>query len=196
MWLADYSGKSDFICAIQQTGSDGKVAGISGNVDINTCYKEYSDMDESNVIPSPYKFNPQITYQVKIQEKSWLPVVKNLNNYAGWNDIPITDVAIKVSEGSIKYRVHVLGGRWLDYVTGFNTGDAKNGYAGNGHPIDAIEVYYFTPKGKTIHKAKYRIAPTNGSYFPWQYDNEHSNGQDGYAGVFGKRIGKFQIVLE
>ena len=35
-----------------------------------------------------------------------------------------------------------------------------------------------------------------GSYYPWQYDNETGNGQDGYAGAFGNAIGKLQIVIE
>lgn len=33
MWLADYEGKPDYPCDIQQTGSKGKVNGIAGNVD-------------------------------------------------------------------------------------------------------------------------------------------------------------------
>ena len=45
-------------------------------------------------------------------------------------------------------------------------------------------------------KAKYRVAPVGGSYYPWQYDNETGNGQDGYAGAFGNAIGKLQIVIE
>ena len=29
-----------------------------------------------------------------------------------------------------------------------------------------------------------------------EYDNEKTNGQDGYAGVYGKDATKFQIVIE
>ena len=40
LWLADYTGRPDVKCAIQQTGSAGKVRGINGNVDMNTLYKK------------------------------------------------------------------------------------------------------------------------------------------------------------
>lgn len=144
--------------------------------------------------PAPVAFAPDVIYQVRAGNK-WFPAVKNLEDYAG-NGKAITDVAIKVTEGAIKYRVHINGGKWLPWVTGYNINDAKNGYAGNGKAIDAIEVYYTTPAGKATKKAKYRVAPVGGNYYSWQYDSEKTGGQDGYAGVFGKSIGKLQIVIE
>lgn len=135
-------------------------------------------------------------YRVRTQKHGWLPEVKNLADYAGYEDSPITDIAIKVSGGSIAYRVHLLGGGWLPKVTGYNINDAVNGYAGNGQVIDAIEVYFYTPAGCIAKKAKYRVAPCGGGYYPWQYDNETGNGQDGYAGAMGVKMGKFQLCIE
>ena len=126
----------------------------------------------------------------------WYPAVKNLEDYAGKIGVAITDVAIKVSQGKVKYRVHILGGEWLPYVTGYNISDAANGYAGDKKPIDAIEVYYYTPDGMTVKKAKYRVSPLKGNYWTWQYDNEKDDSQDGYAGSFGQQIDRFQIVIE
>lgn len=143
--------------------------------------------------PSPA---PAVYYRVRTEAHGWLPEVKGLGDYAGYKDSPITDIAIRVTEGTIKYRIHVLGGGWLPYVTGCNVQDSKNGYAGNGKAIDAVEVYYSTPKGKTVRKAKYRVSPVGGDYYPWQYDNEITGGQDGYAGSYGRKIGKLQITLE
>ena len=40
LWLADYTGGPNVDCAIQQTGSTGKVNGISGNVDMNVLFNE------------------------------------------------------------------------------------------------------------------------------------------------------------
>lgn len=40
LWLADYTGGPDVDCVIQQTGSTGKVSGISGNVDMDTLFNE------------------------------------------------------------------------------------------------------------------------------------------------------------
>lgn len=136
------------------------------------------------------------TYAVRAGGKTY-PAVTNLNDYAGVRGKKITDVAIKANKGSVKYRVHVLGGGWLPYVTGYNWNDGNNGYAGNGKAIDAIEVYYTTPadiaKKYGYQKAQYRVSPVNGNYYSWQYDNEKTNGQDGYAGDFGKAIDRFQL---
>lgn len=40
-WLADYSGGPNYPCGIQQTGSTGRVSGISGNVDTDTAFRDY-----------------------------------------------------------------------------------------------------------------------------------------------------------
>lgn len=134
-----------------------------------------------------------VYYKVKTQKHGWLPEVKNLEDYAGWEDSPITGVAIKVDKGSIKYRVHIKGGDWLPYVTGYNINDIENGFGGDGkNVIDAVEVYYYTPNDiRPYKKAKYKV-----NDYPYQYDNEKINGQDGYAGVFGVVVTKFQIVIE
>ena len=141
---------------------------------------------------------PDVIYRVKAGGK-WYSAVKNLEDFAGVVGKPITDVAIKVTKGTVKYRVHIKGNGWLPYVTGYNIKDHNNGYAGNGKVIDAIEIYYSTPsdyaKKNGYLKAKYRVSPLKDSYYSYQYDNEKSNGQDGYAGDFGKAIDRLQIVL-
>lgn len=137
---------------------------------------------------------PTATYRVRAAGV-WYDPVTELTDYAGVFGSPISDVAIKVSAGSVKYRVHIRGGSWLPYVTGYNINEPNNGYAGDGKPIDAVEVYYTTPKGQIDRKAKYRVAPLNGDYFPWQYDAEKGGGQDGYAGLFGQRIDRFQLTI-
>jgi GH25 family lysozyme M1 (1,4-beta-N-acetylmuramidase) len=48
IWLADYSGAADIPCALQQTGSTGKVSGISGNVDLDSAFSTF------NVANPPY----------------------------------------------------------------------------------------------------------------------------------------------
>lgn len=134
-----------------------------------------------------------VYYRVQTQKHGWLPEVKNLEDYAGYENSPITGVAIRVDKGSIKYRVHIKGGDWLPYVTGYNINDIENGFGGDGkNVIDAVEVYYYTPNDiRPYKKAKYKV-----NDYPYQYDNEKINGQDGYAGVFGVVVTKFQIVIE
>ena len=144
-----------------------------------------SSVSSSNVV--------NVYYRVKTQKHGWLPEVKNLEDYAGWENSPITGLAIRVDKGSIKYRVHIKGGNWLPYVTGCNINDFNNGFAGDGkNIIDAVEVYYFTPNDiRPYKKAKYKV-----NNYPYQYDNEKGNGMDGYAGVYGVNATKFQIVIE
>ena len=144
-----------------------------------------SSVPSSNVV--------NVYYRVKTQKHGWLPEVKNLEDYAGWENSPITGLAIRVDKGSIKYRVHIKGGNWLPYVTGCNINDFNNGFAGDGkNIIDAVEVYYFTPNDiRPYKKAKYKV-----NNYPYQYDNEKGNGMDGYAGVYGVTATKFQIVIE
>ena len=133
-----------------------------------------------------------VYYRVKTQKHGWLSEVKNLNDYAGWQNSPITGVAIKVDKGSIRYRVHIKGGQWLPYVTGYDINNMVNGWAGNNLAIDLIEAYYYTPANiRPYKKIKYRV---NG--LPWQYDNEKTKGQDGYAGVIGKNITKLEMIIE
>lgn len=147
---------------------------------------EYLDKD------FPKTNNVNVYYRVKTIKHGWLSEVKNLEDYAGSENSPVTDIAIKVDRGSIRYRVHVKGGNWLPYVTGYNINDSINGYAGNGKIIDAVEAYYYTPDDiRPFKKAKYKI-----NEYPWQYDNETDRGQDGYAGLFGVNATKFQIIIE
>lgn len=42
LWLADYTGEPDVPCMIQQYSSSGKVNGISGNVDMNYLFSDFS----------------------------------------------------------------------------------------------------------------------------------------------------------
>ena len=158
-----------------------------------------TSQDAPEVKPEPPKVDNTVVdvfYCVRADGK-WYPEVKNLTDYAGLTGKAITDVAIRVTRGSVRYRVHVKGKGWLPYVTGYNLKDAVNGYAGNGQVIDAIEVYYYTPDGiKPVKKAKYRVAPCGRGYYPWQYDNETKKGQDGYAGLFGQVFDRLQIVIE
>lgn len=143
-----------------------------------------------------------VRYQVQISEGArWLPVVNNLNDYAGLIGMEIIGIAIKVSKGYAQYRVHDAGG-WYGMIDTRNTNinDFQHGYAGNNKPIDALEIYYYTPdeiiNNTGYKKAVYHVSPVNSEYFDWQHDNETENGQDGYAGVFGMPFDRVQIVIE
>ena len=193
IWCAKYSdNKPNISCNydIWQYTSEGRINGINTVVDMNNMYNNFIDYKPT---PKPTPSNEvNVYYRVKTQKHGWLSEVKNLTDYAGWENSPITDVAIRVDKGSIKYRVSPKGKDFLPYVTCCNINDSKMGYAGNGTPIDRIEAYYYTPNDiRPCKKIKYRV-----NELPWQYDNEKINGQDGYGGIIGKNITKLEMIIE
>nr|DAZ40725.1 MAG TPA: resuscitation promoting factor interacting protein [Caudoviricetes sp.] len=146
-----------------------------------------------------YNVPVNFTYAVRTEDGKIYPFVRNLQDFAGVRGKRIVDIAIGCDVGSVSYRAHVMEdkkrsikGRWLPYVTGCNWKDRDNGYAGNGQVIDAVEVIYYAPDG-SLQKAQYRVSPLNSGYYEWQYNNETTHGQDGYAGCFGKSIDRFQL---
>ena len=158
----------------------------NGNNRINPT--EYLDKD----LPTITNNGVNVYYKVKTQKHGWLPEVKNLEDYAGWEDSPIIAFAVKVDKGSIKYRAHIKGGNWLPYVTGYDVNNFENGYAGDDRVIDAVEIYYYTPNDiRPFKRAKYKV-----NNYDWQYDDEKTNNQDGYAGVFGVTATKLQVTIE
>ena len=190
-WFAYYSGKSTVPCGMQQTGSTGHVPGISGNVDMDVAFTSFG------VATVPVASSPRVAafYRVRADGR-WLPEVQDTTDFAGIAGKPITDVAMRVSAGTIKYRVHVKGADWLPWVTGCDINN-PNGYAGDGREIDAVQAIYYTPEALKPSKcAKYRIAPVGGGYYGWQLDNQTTGGQDGYAGTFGKTIDHLQMCIE
>ena len=73
----------------------------------------------------------------------WLPEVKNGKDYAGNLKRVIDAVMFKADKVNLRYMVHERStNRWLPPVTGYNTKDHKNGYAGNiGREIDGIKIW-------------------------------------------------------
>ncbi|BCJ93740.1 hypothetical protein acsn021_13090 [Anaerocolumna cellulosilytica] len=85
-----------------------------------------------------------ITYKVHYKGGSWLSEVTNRSDYAGIKNKPIDGLMIKTDTGkTVYYRVHLRRtGKWLPYVTGYNSNDSNNGYSGIlGQEIDAIQIY-------------------------------------------------------
>lgn len=200
IWLAQYNSVNELNCDIWQNSSTGRVSGYGKNIDTNIIFnesvfnsKKEDDKDKGKIT------KPDIFYRVRCDDV-WLPEVKNLEDYAGLKGKAITDIAIKVSEGKVWYQVHTKNG-WLPKVSGYDIDDYENGYAGNGSKIDAIRVYYTTPQSiaESLNKylvAKYKVSAISKEYFDWQHDDQTSNGQDGYAGLFGNNIDRVLLVLE
>lgn len=166
-----------------------KCPGWSGWIPPNeTLWKKFkTQIGASSITP----IDPAVTFTYAVRAGGKiLPPVTNLADYAGIRGRAITDIAIKSNRGKVRYRVHVKGGGWLPFVTGYDWKDSENGYAGNGKPVDAVQVI-LTGAGGSV--ARYRVSPVNKAYYSWQRNNETSGGQDGYAGAFGKTIDRFQL---
>lgn len=85
-----------------------------------------------------------IYYKVHLKNGQWLPEVKNRTDYAGIYGMKIDGISIKTDTGKkVKYAVHLKKqNKWLPFVTGYNTKDKTNGYAGTlGQEIDGIRIY-------------------------------------------------------
>ncbi len=134
-----------------------------------------------------------LTYRV-YADGQWYDEVKGLSNIAGRAKQAISGVAVKVSEGNLRYRVHLLNGDWLPWVDGYDIEDDLNGYAGiKGKVIDGLQVEF---EGVGDYKATYRVRMQGEKRFlGWQYNGEKDTKQDGYAGVFGCKIDGLQITL-
>ena len=188
IWLAQYNDKAELDCDIWQNSSTGRVSGYSGNIDTNVIYNDnIFGKSESKVA------KPTLTYRVYADNR-WYNEVKGLSNIAGRAKQAISAVAVKVSNGKIKYRVHLLNGDWLPWVTGYDIDDDVNGYAGiKGKVIDGLQVEF---EGVGDFKATYRVRKQcKDKFLPYQHNTEKDTEQDGYAGVKGCKIDGIQITL-
>lgn len=189
IWLAQYNDKAELDCDIWQNHSTGRVSGYGGNIDTNVIYNEdiFSGKSDTKVE------KPTLTYRVYADGK-WYSEVKGLSNIAGRKKQAISAVAVKVSKGDIKYRVHLLNGDWLPWVTDYDINDNVNGYAGiKGKVIDGLQVEF---EGVGDFKATYRVRKQcKDKFLPYQHNTEKDTEQDGYAGIIGTKIDGLQITL-
>ena len=186
IWLAQYNSVNELNCDIWQNSSTGRVSGYGKNIDTNIIFNE-------NVFENVKVEKPTLTYRV-FADGRWYDEVKGLGGVAGRKKQAISALAVKVSKGDIKYRVHLRDGDWLDWVDGYDINDSNNGYAGiKGKVIDAVQVEF---SGVGDYKATYRARKQGKNKFmAYQHNTEHDTEQDGYAGVIGTKIDGLQITL-
>lgn len=211
MWLAHWGVEEpDMDCMMWQFGAY-RIG--DHEFDGNIYYADYSSPYKDAYIEASAQAGRKVNviYQAQIDGDYWLPQVINDEDYAGIRGRNITGITLSTDIGYAVYRVY-SNGRWLAYVDSRNSdiSDYYNGYAGNGYSIEAVEVYYYTPDTLLYNEAPhyqaipedgykyayYRVSATENDYFPYQTDNEKNDGQDGYAGVYGRKVDRFQIVIK
>lgn len=128
-----------------------------------------------------------IFYQAHLVGGAWMPEVKNLEDFAGFEGREIDGIRARVSNGHIRYRVKCVGAQvYLPWV------DDSEDYAGlYGRVIDSLQMEFYGVEG---YEVKYRVALLNDDYLPFVYDY-NSVDDDGFAGMDGYSIDRLQAVI-
>ena len=159
------------------------------NSDVYAFYRPYwQDEDKSKSTSTGSKASGIDTfYQVHLVGGSWLPEVKNLNDFAGLEGKAIDGIKAHVSKGHIRYRVRLVGDReYLPWVK--DTTD----YAGiYGRAIDSVQMEFYGLDGYIV---EYRVSPVSSDYLPFVRGYNVIN-DDGYAGIRGLSIDRLQAVI-
>ena len=138
---------------------------------------------------------PDVIYAAHTLKGKWLSDITNYNDknaygYAGITGKSIDGIRAKLTNGNIVYRVHTVGGKYLDWVR--NQDKAQGGYAGlYGYNIDGLQMYLENLPGFAV---EYRVAPIGKPYLAW-VRNYKDNDPNGYAGIYGKAIDRIQIRI-
>lgn len=185
-------GNTDYRDVCKKVREDGYATDPAYTNKLINLIETYNLTQYDGVVSGSNDNNVNVYYRVKTKKHGWLTEIKNLNDYAGWQNSAIVGLAIRVDKGSIKYRVHVKGGNWLGWITDCDINNIKTGWAGNNKPIDAIQVYYYTPNNiRPYKKAKYKV-----NNYSWQTDTDVNSKMEGWAGQLGVNATKFQLIIE
>lgn len=130
-----------------------------------------------------------VTYQTWDDIKNtWLPNVKNREDYAGIFGHDVCAVYANLSKGNITYAVHGSESKkWYPAVTN------REDYAGIfNEPIDGLMMK--TDSGHTLH---YRVhLRAKNQWLPDVTGYDINDGNNGYAGIFGQEIDAVEIWLD
>ena len=126
------------------------------------------------------------TYQVTMSDGTMSKEIQSDgNSFAGVSGLAITNIAIKVNKGLVKYQVHVISkNRWFGIISNFDWNDYDYGYSGIGKPIDNIRITH------NEIEPYYRVSPLNGEFGDWCKGNSSS-----CVGTNGTAIDRIQISL-
>lgn len=178
-------GKSDYKYI---TSKDGQLNYAKAVVDALIDVFDIQKKPKTPVTPKPQQNTDiKVTYQVwdDVRNK-WLPNVIDTNDYAGIIGHSVCAVYANLSSGNITYKVHTKGGKWLPEVVN------RKDYAGiYNKPIDGLMIK--TNTGRTV-RYRVHIKKTN-KWLPWVTGYNEKDGNNGYAGIFGKDIDAIQIDI-
>lgn len=131
--------------------------------------------------PTPSK--RKIDSFIKVDGYPW---VKNLEDYAGVFGIPVKNFYAYPSEEEILFRVSPVNRDYYPWVQNYRTSTGRYDFAGNGVPIDRVQMKL---RGLSGYRIKYRVHLLNGDWLPWVYDDTD------YAGIRGKTIDAIETEI-
>lgn len=168
-WIAQWNSVCTYngTYSIWQYSESGKVDGISTAVDMNYCY---DNIEETTDTDNTAKSTLDILYQVYTDKSGWLPVVKNLEDYAGENGEPIKGIRVYLKGDTLNVTTHQLSNGNINKLT-------------------------ITANKYTI---RYRVrAVGSKDYLSWMENMKDTGGSsDTFAGDSGSAIDRVQIVVK
>ena len=113
---------------------------------------------------------PDITYQVYTDKSGWLPIVRNLEDYAGVDGQPIKGIRVYLNGDTLAVQTHQMS---------------------NGN-IDKLTIF----AGKNTIRYRVRVIGAS-DYYSWMENKKDTGGSaDTFAGEAGKAIDRIQIVVK
>lgn len=133
-------------------------------------------------------YSGNVMYKLHTIDGGWLPWMCGTVDEGGSGDDfagnPGQSHDMLMVDGAT-YRVHTVGGEWLPWVTGCDENDSEYGMAGIwGEAIDGIQA-----QGNISYRVQTALRE---GWLPWV--TGYSDGDDGYAGIYGEAIDKLQMV--
>lgn len=209
IWMPDYRANAaqyhyEEKFAMWQYSSTGKIDGINGNVDVNYCYKDFIGQNKpaqttgSTQVKNPASIPvsaPEVKYRAYTGK--WWGEITNCNDtnsmgYAGVENLAIKGFSAKATKGTLRYRVHTIGGKWLGWISKSDINDWNYGIAGVTYKdIDGLQMELTGVDGYAV---QYRVS-TVGSKNYLNWITNYGTGDMGYAGIYGKQIDKIQVKI-
>lgn len=143
--------------------------GIDSRVSLN-------GSSESKPTPQPTPSKKKIDSFIKVDGYPW---VKNLDDYAGVFGVPVKNFYAYPSEGEILFRVSPVNRDYYPWVQNYKTSTGYYDFAGNGVPIDRLQMKL---RGLDGYFIRYRVHIKGGSWLPWVINDSD------YAGIRGRII--------
>lgn len=198
-WLAWYNGSNgtkkpstgNWVYDAWQFKSDGSFPGISGRVDTNYFYRDFSGSVPKPAPVPASSSSPRLDLEIQCLHRG-RSGKKYGNKEACLFDDAVTGVSIGVTGGSVEYRVHKMGSNWLGKIhkCDWATPDA---YAGDLRSmIDGLQIYFKTDPAQTggkYYRCKYSVKTQKHGWLPDVYDTNWESGDGSHtAGIFGDPI--------